>query len=215
MTWPFGDIPAMRADLILADPAWLFELRSEAGEEKSAQAQYDCMSLKDMMALPVADLCRGDAICVMWTTWPMVAINAPGRLMEAWGFTPVTGGAWFKRTKHDKAAFGTGYVFRSACEPFLVGKMGRPITAKNVRNVIETLEEENAIYAPTREHSRKPDQMYDLCERLVPGAMNAVELFARQRWTGGKLNWQAWGNEADKFDPADTQSLVDAFSPKP
>jgi len=198
--WPFGDIAPMSADVILADPPWRFELRSEAGEEKSAQAQYECMSLEDIMALPVSKLCRGDAICVMWATWPFIANAAANLILPAWGFTPVTGGAWFKRTKHDKAAFGTGYVFRSACEPFLVGTMGSPLTAKNVRNVIETLEADNAIYAPTRGHSRKPDGIYGLCERLCPRALRGVELFARQRWTGGKIAWQAWGNDVDKFE---------------
>ena len=198
--WPFGDITPMSADIILADPPWHFDLRSEAGEEKSAQAKYDCMSLDAIKALPVSQLCRGDALCVIWTTWPF--IEAAPIVLRAWGFTPVTGGAWFKRTKHDKAAFGTGYIFRSACEPFLVGTMGSPLTAKNVRNVIETLEAENAIYAPTREHSRKPDEIYDLCERLCPRALHGVELFARQRWAGGKIAWQAWGNETDKFGEA-------------
>lgn len=158
------------------------------------------MSLPDIMSLPVSQLCRGDAICVMWATWPFVANGTAQLILPAWGFTPVTGGAWFKRTKHDKAAFGTGYIFRSACEPFLVGTMGSPLTAKNVRNIIETFEEDNAIIAPTRGHSRKPDEIYDLCERLSPRALHGVEVFARQRWTGGKLSWQAWGNEADKFE---------------
>lgn len=199
--WPFGNIVPMSADIVLADPAWLFELRSEAGEEKSAQAQYDCMSLADIMALPVSQLCRGDAVCVMWTTWPFLANGQAQLVLPAWGFNPVTGGAWFKRTKHDKAAFGTGFIFRSACEPFLVGTLGSPLTAKNVRNIIETFETDNAIIAPTRGHSRKPDAIYDLCERLCPRALRGVELFARQRWTGGKITWDAWGNEADKFQP--------------
>lgn len=200
MMWPFGDVAPFSQDIVYADPAWLFQLRSEEGEAKSAQAQYDCMPLEEMMKLPVADLARGDALCFMWTTWPMVAIDAPTRLMRSWGFNPITGGAWFKRTKHDKAAFGTGYVFRSACEPFLVGTLGSPLTAKNVRNVLETLEEDNAIYAKTREHSRKPDETYDLLERLCPRALKGIELFARQRYTGGKIEWTtALSNEADKF----------------
>lgn len=196
MTWPFADLPPCSFDLVLADPPWSFALRSQAGEEKSAQAQYDCMDLEAIKALPVAALCRGDAICVMWTTWPFIEA-APG-VLRAWGFNPVTGGAWFKKTKNDKPAFGTGYIFRSACEPFLVGTMGSPLTAKNVRNIIET--DMNAISAPTREHSRKPDEMYDLCERLCPRALRAVELFARQRFTDGQLLWEAWGNQTDKFE---------------
>jgi N6-adenosine-specific RNA methylase IME4 len=198
--WPFGSLAPMSADIILADPPWAFLLRSESGQEKSAQAQYGCMSIEDIKALPVSKLCRGDAICVMWTTWPFIASGAAVEVLPAWGFRPVSGGAWFKRTKHDKAAFGTGYVLRSACEPFLVGTLGSPLTARNVRNIIETFEEDNAIIAPTRGHSRKPDEIYDLCERLSPRALLGAELFARQKYIGGKIAWNAWGNEVEKFD---------------
>ena len=196
MIWPFGDILPMSADIVLADPPWSFQLRSVAGEGKSAQAQYACMDLAAIKALPVSQLCRGDAICVMWTTWPFIEA-APG-VLRAWGFSPVTGGAWFKRTKHDKPAFGTGYIFRSACEPFLVGTLGNPQTSRSVRNIIES--EENAISAATRGHSRKPDLIYDLCERLCPRAVAGVEMFARQKFSGGKISWSAWGDQAEKFD---------------
>lgn len=202
MTWPFGDLPPMLADIILADPPWTFELHSEKGEGKSAQAHYSCMSLDGIKALPVSQLCRGDAICIMWTTWPFVANGQAIEVLPAWGFTPVTGGAWFKRTKNDKAAFGTGYRLRSACEPFLVGTLGNPTTAANVRNTIETFERENAVVAPTRGHSRKPDDIYDFCERLCPRALRGVELFARQQFVGGKIEWRAYGNETSKFEAA-------------
>ena len=35
--WPFDPLPMFGFDVIMADPPWLFELRSEAGENKSAQ----------------------------------------------------------------------------------------------------------------------------------------------------------------------------------
>ena len=122
-------------------------------------------------------------------------------VMRAWGFTPVTGGAWFKRTKNDADWNGTGYVLRSACEPFLIGRMGSPLV-KAQRGAIATEIDGLAIRASTREHSRKPDLIYDICERLSPRALLGVELFARQRWLGGKIAWQAWGNEVNKFEAA-------------
>lgn len=59
--WPFGDLLPFSFDVILADPPWLFELRSEAGEAKSAQAQYDCIPTEEIMALPVGHLAAGDS----------------------------------------------------------------------------------------------------------------------------------------------------------
>lgn len=188
--WQFGELPMLSFDMVLADPPWDYKMYSERGHKKSPHAQYQCLPLDEIQALPVSALCRGDALCWLWTTWPMLAQGM--QTLDAWGFRYVTGGAWHKRTKTGKTAFGTGYVMRSATEPFLIGTLGSPLTARNVRNIID---------AETRGHSRKPDAQYDMIERLLPRATRAVELFARQQWTGGKLRWDAWGNQTDKFTP--------------
>jgi N6-adenosine-specific RNA methylase IME4 len=80
----------------------------------------------------------------------------------------------------------TGYLFRGACEPFVLGTIGKP--------QIGSRSERNLIVAPTREHSRKPDEMAGALERLFPCAWRA-ELFACERRAG----WDAWGDELDKF----------------
>lgn len=183
--WPFGNLNPMSYDLILADPATRFETWSTAGDSKSPQAQYDTMTWDELAELKVHRLARGDAFLVMWACWP--TIMQSHKLLEDWGFRYVTGGAWHKRTKHGKTAFGTGYVLRSACEPFLIGKIGNPKASKSVRNIID---------AEARGHSRKPDDQYELCERLAPHAVKFVELFARQHRAG----WDAWGNEVNKFE---------------
>jgi N6-adenosine-specific RNA methylase IME4 len=46
------------------------------------------------------------------------------------------------------------------------------------------------ITAPRREHSRKPDEAYEMIERMYPD-LPKIELFARQ----ARLGWAAWGNE--------------------
>lgn len=191
--WPFGTLTPLSYDVILADPATRFETYSDKGEEKSPQAQYSTMSWEELAAMPVAQLGRGDTILVMWACWPTLRESIA--TLEAWGFRYVTGGAWHKRSKHGKSAFGTGYVLRSASEPFLIGTLGSPVAARNVRNIIET-QDLDVIDAVRREHSRKPDEQYALCERLATRAVRFVELFARQRRPG----WDAWGNEVEKFD---------------
>jgi len=42
-----------------------------------------------------------------------------------------------------------------------------------------------------REHSRKPDEQYEIIEACSPGPY--LELFAR----GVREGWKTWGNEAD------------------
>jgi N6-adenosine-specific RNA methylase IME4 len=50
------------------------------------------------------------------------------------------------------------------------------------------------IFSPRREHSRKPDEVYDLIEKMYPEATK-LELFARTARDG----WDQWGNEVGKF----------------
>lgn len=173
-------------DLIMADPPWQFTLFSDKGEKKSAQAKYRCQGLRWIEALPLDALAAENCVLVLWATNPMLpqAIE----VMRTWGFTFKTAGHWVKTTTHGKIAFGTGYILRSAGEPFLIGTRGKPVTKRNVRSVISGLR---------REHSRKPEEAFQAFEALMPEAKR-IEVFSRQAREG----WAAWGNEAGKFEGA-------------
>ncbi|MCJ2129247.1 MT-A70 family methyltransferase [Methylobacterium sp. E-045] len=183
--WPFGALPPFGFDMLMVDPPWSFAHRSDKGEAKSAQAQYACMTLDEIKALPVAQLARGDAFVWLWATNPMLPQALA--VMAAWGFTFTTSGTWVKTTSGGKIAFGTGYVLRCASEPFLIGKFGHPRAGRSVRSV---------IMAPIREHSRKPDEAYAAAEALMPAALRRADLFSRESRPG----WTAWGNEVGHFD---------------
>jgi N6-adenosine-specific RNA methylase IME4 len=199
--WPFGDLKKGHYRAILADPPWAFDLHSDKGYDKSPEAHYSTMSLTDIKALPVHELAARRSILIMWVTWPMM--DQAIELMRSWGFVYKTGGPWVKRTVNWKPAFGTGFIFRSATEAFILGTRGAAMAGtRSQRNLIET---EDAIFgdldgfeidALRREHSRKPDQMRELVDRLVAGGP-ACELFAREPWAGRDV----WGNEVEKFAP--------------
>ena len=180
MTFPIGPY-----DLILADPPWRFRTWTETNQKKSAKNHYPLLRTSDLQHIPVGASVSKDAVLVLWATQAQLP-DAIG-LLSHWGFAYKTAGAWAKRsTTGRKWAFGTGYIFRCAAEFFIVGTRGSPKTAaKNVRNL---------IVAPNREHSRKPDEMYENLEQLWPNARK-LELFARSRRPG----WDAWGNEIEKF----------------
>ena len=192
--WPFDPLIPLKYGAILADPPWAYAMRSGKGYEKSPEAHYSTMSLSDIKALPVAKLAGPACLLVMWSTWP----HLPQALevLGAWGFTYCTGGAWVKRTRNWKVCFGTGYLMRGATEPFIVGRLNRPVRGSR--------SERNAIFAPEliddlidserREHSRKPPEMRELIERLAPG-QHCAELFARQAWHGHSV----WGNETELY----------------
>jgi len=180
-TWPFGGLLPFGYDAIIADPPWLFSLRSEKGEEKSPQAKYKCLPTPEICALPVGNLARSNCILMLWATFPM--LPDAFKVMEAWGFRYVTGGAW------NKQRMGTGYWLRSQVELFLIGFVGRPVIRdRGIRNFIDEMR---------REHSRKPEAQYEIIERLFPDGYYA-ELFSRADRDG----WATWGLEAGKFEAA-------------
>ena len=182
--WPFEPLIPMRYGMIMADPPWTFANFSDKGHKKGAQAQYACMSLVDIKALPVGQLAAPDCVLLLWATNPM--LNVAFDVMRAWGFTFKSAAHWVKRTTNGKLAFGTGYIVRCAGEPLLIGTIGSPHFSRSCRSVFEGI---------VRGHSRKPEEAFAWAEALVPGAERA-ELFARQSRPG----WTTWGNERSKFD---------------
>lgn len=187
MMWPFTGLTPMRYGAILADPPWAYVMRSEKGHGKSPEQHYQTMTEAQLHALPVGHLAGPDCLLFLWSTWPHM--DQALRIMAAWGFAYKTGGAWVKRTPTGKAAFGTGYLLRSATEPFLIGTIGNPrITSKSVRNLIDS---------ERREHSRKPPEARQMLESLMPDAWRC-ELFAREPWPGSDV----WGDQANKFEVA-------------
>ena len=192
MIWPFRTLQPLSYDFIMADPAWRFEAWSEKGKKhKAPEAHYKTMTMEETRALPVADLGRGDALLWCWATNPM--IDQQIQCVRDWGFKFVTMGVWGKTTKPYapespvKLAFGTGYRLRCASEPFIIATLGNPETVRNIRTL---------FLAPVREHSRKPDEAYEIAERMMPSALRRADLFSRQSRPG----WDAWGDEATKFD---------------
>lgn len=180
----FEDIPRMRYGLIVADPPWLFRNWSKKGERKNPTSHYACHPVSEILKWRVDHLAAPDCLLWLWATNPMLPQAI--QLLEAWGFTFATAGHWVKRTVNGHLQFGTGYRLRSAGEPFLIGTIGNPKTARNVRSVVD---------ARVREHSRKPDEAYAAAEALVPGVW-MLDLFSRQERPG----WDAFGDQVGKFE---------------
>ncbi len=179
--------------VICADPPWTFATYSRKGKGRSPEAHYACLSFAEICAIPVADWAARDSILLLWVTDPLLPKGL--ELIEAWGFTFKTVGFyWAKLNKpvspsglNEKDYFtGMGFWTRANPEQCLLATRGHPKRlAKDVRRL---------VVAPRREHSRKPDEVYERIERLAAGPY--LEMFARQ----GRPGWDAWGTEADLFD---------------
>lgn len=178
---PFGGF-----NLIMADPPWRYDMRSEKGDAKSPMAHYDCLSIEDIAQLPVSALAAPN--CLLWLWGLNTMLPQALAVIEAWGFEYKTAGHWVKTTVNGKLNFGTGYILRGAGEPFLIGTRGAPKTTSSTRSV---------IMGQIREHSRKPEEAFAEAEKLMPEARR-IEVFSRQRRAG----WSNWGHESEKFEEA-------------
>lgn len=165
--------------VIYADPPWRFNVYSDKGKGRSAEAWYDTMNTQDIKDLPVANMALDDCVLLMWVTDPFLRIGFD--VIESWGFAYKTVGFYWVKTP--TSWFGTGYWTRANPEQCLLATRGSP----HRRNA----DVPKLIGAPRREHSRKPDEMYGRIERLCFGPY--LELFARQTIPG----WDHIGNEAD------------------
>lgn len=159
MTWPFGDLKMFGYTVVVADPPWEFELRSEKGNEKAASAQYKTMPLAEIKALPVANLVRHNSLLLLWTTGWAMATGQAQAVARAWGAEPVTELVWLKTTINGKVRMGTGYRARTMHEPILLAKWGNPKHGAFP----------SSFTGVAAEHSKKPKEFYELVKRKTLG----------------------------------------------
>ncbi len=169
-----GPLPDGKFRVILADPPW---------PVTHAKAQYSTMTIEEICALgsQVLAAAADDAWLFMWVI--SEKLREAFEVLDAWGFAYQQIGTWRKLTVDGAPnASGMGRPLRIVTEHWLIGKRGNPPLLSN--------EATNFLEAPRRRpHSRKPDEVFDLIERTLPGPH--LELFARRARPG----WAAWGNQ--------------------
>jgi N6-adenosine-specific RNA methylase IME4 len=190
MQSPGGDllefIGKRRFATILADPPWQFTNKTgKVAPEHRRLSRYGTMTLNEIMALPVADIAADRAHLYLWC--PNALLPDGLAVMQAWGFTYKSNIVWHKVRKDGGSdGRGVGFYFRNVTELILFG-----IRGKNARTLAPGRRQVNLLATRKREHSRKPDEQYEIIEACSPGRY--LELFAR----GTRKGWTAWGDQAD------------------
>lgn len=169
---------------VLADPPWRFQNRTgKVAPEHRRLDRYSTMSLDEIKALMVRDVAADNSHLYLWV--PNALLPEGLQVMEAWGFRYVSNIVWAKRRKDGGPdGRGVGFYFRNVTELILFGVRGSMRTLAPARSQVNMLETRK------REHSRKPDEQYELIERCSPGPF--LELFARHSRDG----WVVWGDES-------------------
>jgi N6-adenosine-specific RNA methylase IME4 len=181
-----------RFGTILADPPWQFQNRTgKMAPEHKRLSRYGTMTLQEICELPVHLFAADRAHLYLWV--PNAMLEDGLRVMRAWGFQYKSNIVWHKVRKDGGSdGRGVGFYFRNVTELILFGVRGA-----GVRTLSPGRRQVNLLATRQREHSRKPDELYDIIESCSWGPY--LELFARTR----REKWMAWGNqapeEADRF----------------
>ena len=168
---------------ILADPPWRFQNRTgKMAPEHQRLLRYPTMTLDEILELSVGRLAASRCHLYLWV--PNALLAEGMRVMKRWGFMYKTNLVWYKiRKDGGPDGRGVGFYFRNVTELVLFGIRGSMRTLQPGRTQV------NLLASRKREHSRKPDELYDLIEECSPGPF--LELFARHARPG----WRQWGNE--------------------
>lgn len=200
-----SDLPQGHFKALVVDPPWNFKSRTALQMQnwhsrRDAEKHYSVMTLDDIKKMPISKIAAKDAHLFLWVTGP--CLKQGFEVLDAWGFKySSVAFTWIKLKKsHNPRQLrvlptaemdlhvGLGLTTRKNAEFVLLGRRGNARRiAKNIREV---------ILAPVREHSRKPDEMYDRVRRYCDGPY--IEVFSREQREG----WTTWGDEAGKFDSA-------------
>lgn len=183
-------LPDKKYSLIVADFPWSYTLR-ESDKSHRNRCPYPQMQPHEIIGFPMSDLAEKGCYLLNWVTnnhLPL-AIQA----VENWGFEYKTLITWVKMTNdRKKIRFGAGHYTRSCTEHVMICRRGKipSFTKLGISNI------PNVIMAPRGEHSVKPQEFWEIADRLAGALDNpgCIELFARQ----SRKNWDSWGLEANE-----------------
>ena len=159
--------------VIMADPPWDIHM----------ELPYGTMADDEMRRMNVQVL-QDDGVIFLWVTGRAMELGR--ECLDIWGYRFVQEVLWVKTNQLQRIirTGRTGHWINHSKEHCLVGIKGNPTINSNL--------DCDVVCAEVRETSRKPDEMYDLLERLAPGGRK-LELFGRPHNVSARLRCRARG----------------------
>lgn len=169
-------LPSSKYRVIYADPPWKYGdgLTEAYG---AAKFHYPSMSISELCALPVSDLCEDNAALFFWVTSPLLEDAFP--IIKAWGFSYKASMVWWKM------AHNIGHYVSVQHELLLICTRGSCLP--DIPDLLPSV-----VAIKRKEHSQKPEEFRAIIDKLYPHGRR-IELFARKAPAEG---WETWGNQA-------------------
>ena len=175
-------LPDGKFETIVIDPPWAMERIERDVRPNQVAFDYPTMTEAELAAFGVAGIAADDCHLFCWTTHKHLPMAL--RLLDVWGFRYVCTMVW-----HKPGGFQPIGLPQYNCEFVLYARRGSP-------EFVDTKAFPACFEAPRREHSRKPDEFYDVIRRVAAGPR--IDVFSREAREG----FAQFGNEADKFTEA-------------
>lgn len=181
---------------ILADPPWRFTNRNgKIAPEHHRLRRYSTVTLDELLEIPVGTIAAEQSHIYLWV--PNALIGEGLEVMSRWGFEYKTNIIWHKiRKDGGPDGRGVGFYFRNTTEMVIFGVRG------SLRTLAPGRRQVNIIRTRKREHSKKPDELYNIIEACSPGPF--LELFAR----GKREGWTQWGNQVEDYHLTGRRILI-------
>lgn len=178
---PKPSIPRGKFETIVIDPPWPMTKIERDVAPNQAGFSYPTMTDEELRAFAgtVIEMAADDCHIFMWTTQKFQWLAK--ELIELYGFRPMFTMVW-----HKAGGFQPFGLPQFNCEFVIYGRKGTP-------RFVSTKNFDCCFNAPRREHSRKPDEFYDIVSLATKGPR--VDVFSREPREG----FEQFGNETDHF----------------
>ncbi|KEJ82625.1 MT-A70 family protein [Oxytricha trifallax] len=178
-----------RFDVILSDGPW---------DQTACNLNYPTLKDREFLdKIPLQDLQR-NGYYFMWVT--NKKLEAALRHLEMHNYERIEIITWIKIDKSKIIREGIGYFLRHCYEFCIMARNKGPFGCLKEKSKTHTAP--NVIFAELREQSRKPDQIYEIIEQLVPNG-RYLELFPRPH--NQRPRWTGIGNESILWKKARTK----------
>lgn len=163
---------------IVIDPPWEMKKSKRTARPKQVDMDYDVMSLEEIKRFPLRKFISADGCHVyLWTTHKH--LPDAFAVFKAWGVNYHCTLTW------NKNVGVTPFTWMFSTEFILFGFIGNlAVIRKGIRTDFK---------GKVREHSRKPDEFYEIVKRVSPEPR--IDIFSREKRDG----FDQYGFEADKF----------------
>lgn len=171
---------------VVADPPWQPSMAITNGGAPKASPQLHYQTLSVSEICEIEPRLSNQAHIYIWCLTQHV--DWAYDVVRAWEAEPITLLTW------KKPGLGVGR-FRCNTEHILVARKGDRIGNPFGQGGRHAQATNGTLFEwPRGRHSHKPQEFYDLVERLSPGPR--LEMYARQSRKG----WYAWGNELNEHE---------------